>query len=554
MNYHGFSGRQMSQPMHSTNGRQMPLPMHSINEAAAADMTVIVQVVNMYDGPKKNIASCGPVGGVVIHDTAGNQQEPLTSDGNPNQYGDNENSGDGLAGFFDAPSISSHTNSENKTYNHVHAPTKRETPPAVKLFYFCRPPPTPPVHQKIAGPVHVESPLSLGAVRTYKLPDHLMSKRYMSDTRKNIYMDQSVQNPYPNINDKYWAQRRRLFSKFDNGIQLDAEGWYSVTPEIIADHVAEQFSTLLPSLIKLKQRTSLRSSLPGSLPIIENENYNQMNHMNMNHALPSSFPHTQQLPAQLLSMHQHQNRQHNPPQQHEGIVLLDAFAGCGGNGIAFAKLHRNIPLSLVVCVDVDRAKLRNAARNASIYNIPREKIIFVQADTLHVMGNCYQNGKLMIQKRHASQGPSTLFERCDGYLIGGTELLPDQIDIVFMDPPWGGGEYLQLGSDGYDLVKHMKIPVGGGNFGESCIESGHSVDVAGKGYANGADLLRMAAAATSSRIVMYDIPRNTNRTSLGHAALAAGYRGNIRLDEHYLNGRMKTATAYCGFDHSCLLK
>lgn len=38
--------------------------------------------------------------------------------------------------------------------------------------------------------------------------------------------------------EKYRGQRHRLFSKFDQGIQLDEEGWYSVTPELIARHIA----------------------------------------------------------------------------------------------------------------------------------------------------------------------------------------------------------------------------------------------------------------------------------------------------------------------------
>lgn len=37
---------------------------------------------------------------------------------------------------------------------------------------------------------------------------------------------------------KYWAQRYRLFSRFDEGIKLDHEGWFSVTPEKIAEHIA----------------------------------------------------------------------------------------------------------------------------------------------------------------------------------------------------------------------------------------------------------------------------------------------------------------------------
>ncbi|XP_025069966.1 trimethylguanosine synthase isoform X1 [Alligator sinensis] len=39
---------------------------------------------------------------------------------------------------------------------------------------------------------------------------------------------------------KYWAQRYRLFSRFDDGIKLDREGWFSVTPEKIAAHIAHR--------------------------------------------------------------------------------------------------------------------------------------------------------------------------------------------------------------------------------------------------------------------------------------------------------------------------
>ena len=39
---------------------------------------------------------------------------------------------------------------------------------------------------------------------------------------------------------KYWAQRYRLFSLYDEGVKLDHESWYSVTPEKIAQHIAER--------------------------------------------------------------------------------------------------------------------------------------------------------------------------------------------------------------------------------------------------------------------------------------------------------------------------
>ena len=42
------------------------------------------------------------------------------------------------------------------------------------------------------------------------------------------------------VNLKYWRKRFDLFSKFNLGVFLDPVGWYSVTPEKIAIHVAEK--------------------------------------------------------------------------------------------------------------------------------------------------------------------------------------------------------------------------------------------------------------------------------------------------------------------------
>ncbi|CAG5114139.1 Oidioi.mRNA.OKI2018_I69.chr2.g8207.t2.cds [Oikopleura dioica] len=39
---------------------------------------------------------------------------------------------------------------------------------------------------------------------------------------------------------KYWSQRYRLFSKWNEGIKMDRESWFSVTPEQIAQHIAER--------------------------------------------------------------------------------------------------------------------------------------------------------------------------------------------------------------------------------------------------------------------------------------------------------------------------
>ena len=40
--------------------------------------------------------------------------------------------------------------------------------------------------------------------------------------------------------EKYWCQRFRFFSKFDQGCLLDQESWFSITPEKIAQHHADR--------------------------------------------------------------------------------------------------------------------------------------------------------------------------------------------------------------------------------------------------------------------------------------------------------------------------
>ena len=411
-------------------------------------------------------------------------------------------------------------------------------------------------------------------------------------------VDAETPNPHPTwaVHDKYWAQRRRLFSRFDMGIQLDSEGWYSVTPEIIADHVASR-------VVELSAALALRAG--GSrLPF-----------RNGGGGHPDAGG--------------GDGDGANPDISGggSGLVVLDAFAGCGGNSIAFGKLPSTFA-SLVVCVDIDRLKLRNAAHNAAIYGLPRDKLIFVQCNTLRVLEGCYRNGRRVDPSENGycrePDPEAAAVERVAGFLVGGEDLLPPHIDAVFMDPPWGGVDYGALGKHGYELEKNMKIKrdtrgmegrrkkelvksnsvrklsgasscdaelLGsppdteaeatdrdeedrGDSGGFDCFFDSFGSGPAPKvskslgirtmeqyeqeleegEYIDGVQLLKIAAEATRSRMVMYDLPKNTNKESLGQAALSAGYRGNIKLEEHFLNGRLKTVTAYLGTDFSGLLR
>ncbi len=138
---------------------------------------------------------------------------------------------------------------------------------------------------------------------------------------------------------KYWAQRYRLWTRFDDGIKMDAEGWYSVTPESIAAHIA------------IRCRSA---------------------------------------------------------------VVIDAFAGCGGNAIQFAMTCER-----VVAIEIDPVRLACARHNARVYGV-EDRIDFILGDFV-------------------SLAPRL------------------QADVIFLSPPWGGPEYVN--AEVFD-IRSMLVPDG----------------------------------------------------------------------------------------------
>ncbi|WJX15915.1 hypothetical protein P8452_06010 [Trifolium repens] len=80
--------------------------------------------------------------------------------------------------------------------------------------------------------------------------DHFMSKQEKKvkrkHRRKKLYYEtedlqfQKMPNAYSATIEKYWCQRYILFSRFDDGVNMDEEGWFSVTPEVIAHYQASR--------------------------------------------------------------------------------------------------------------------------------------------------------------------------------------------------------------------------------------------------------------------------------------------------------------------------
>ncbi|GJX67951.1 RNA cap guanine-N2 methyltransferase [Tanacetum coccineum] len=65
----------------------------------------------------------------------------------------------------------------------------------------------------------------------------ISAQRRLSVGNKELEADLLMENYSPVIS-KYWRQRYLLFSKYDDGIKMDEEGWFSATPECIAKHHA----------------------------------------------------------------------------------------------------------------------------------------------------------------------------------------------------------------------------------------------------------------------------------------------------------------------------
>jgi len=90
-------------------------------------------------------------------------------------------------------------------------------------------------------------------IKTYKHEDHklvfILKQKHFKHQDNDLYKmgknDTKEEVKVSKENQKYYEKRYYLFSKYDEGIELDEEskvllilGWYSVTPEEIASYIA----------------------------------------------------------------------------------------------------------------------------------------------------------------------------------------------------------------------------------------------------------------------------------------------------------------------------
>jgi trimethylguanosine synthase len=189
---------------------------------------------------------------------------------------------------------------------------------------------------------------------------------------------------------------------------------------------------------------------------------------------------------------------------HRGqLVILDAFCGVGGNTIAFARCAG----VYVMAYDNDKTRLDLASHNTAVYGV-HDTVNFVHDDVIAVLTTA-ASGTAAAANGNRQTSP-----------------LGNHVDMIFLSPPWGGPEYMDL--DTFDLRSSVLVS---------------GLDIL--------DLVELALAITPN--VACFLPRNADLrpfVSMFANSKIISKRGHLTLpmeiEKNYLNGKLKAITLYFG--------
>ncbi|KAK4689426.1 trimethylguanosine synthase, partial [Tremellales sp. Uapishka_1] len=210
-----------------------------------------------------------------------------------------------------------------------------------------------------------------------------------------------------------------------------------------------------------------------------------------------------------------------------GDVVLDAFCGIGGNAIELARTCERGKLtrvlgglkltSAVIAMDNDITRLRLARHNA-LHSGVADRIEFVLGDYV------------AFARAYAAHMKAD--ERVDG---GRGE----EIDVIFLSPPWGGPEYLNFNAN------PNGDPLTANTYPLSALEP-----------ISGQELFELSSQITPN-IAMY-LPKNVNTAEVGNLARVlpiATFDGSggrkrerewVEIEEEWVGDKLKAVTAYYG--------
>ncbi|TKY85194.1 hypothetical protein EX895_006274 [Sporisorium graminicola] len=187
-------------------------------------------------------------------------------------------------------------------------------------------------------------------------------------------------------------------------------------------------------------------------------------------------------------------------------VVVDLFAGAGGNAIQFA-----MTCSRVIAVELDEVKLRLARWNASVYGV-EDRITFVHGDSVELLH------RLNERRSDDLKGAQNQV-----FWKGLTPSDLDAVQAVFLSPPWGGVDYTATDPT-YSLSSIDPI--------------------------DGTLLFSLVHTAFATSNIAYYLPRNTSLPQLSHLAtlLAGRPQPTVKVEYNYVNygSKLSSLTAYYG--------
>jgi len=71
---------------------------------------------------------------------------------------------------------------------------------------------------------------------------HAICRITSTDITSGLSRGQGGNQTKNKVEDKYWKKRYNFFSRYDEGISMDEESWFEVTPETVARHIADRMS------------------------------------------------------------------------------------------------------------------------------------------------------------------------------------------------------------------------------------------------------------------------------------------------------------------------
>ncbi|VDK81801.1 unnamed protein product [Litomosoides sigmodontis] len=291
---------------------------------------------------------------------------------------------------------------------------------------------------------------------------------------------------------KYYNQRFRLFSKLNEGILMDREGWYSVTPERIAAHTADRVVIM------------------------------------------------------------------------KDAIVLDGFAGVGGNCIQFA-----LKGAYVIALDMDPVRLRCARRNAEIYGVA-DRINFICIDFFNFCKFHCDKVKHLKMGVRQKQSDTLQCRGCDAAKLWKEEIeknisgKPEQIQRAKDSDGFGAMRKPKTGRPEIKKAMHFETdtddeddlgiavdncnymplfdaallspPWGGPSYLKSMLFSLKDMELKGD------KIFRVTRKLTHN--IAYFLPRQTDVKELIRLSKDTG--GMVEIEQAEINRKVKAITAYYG--------